>query len=230
MTKKEPLDLSKLSKKDFPYINKLSHEQEDMVIKLFKHKRVVVDSISGAGKTAVLTQAMKALMDKGHIDAVYYVVFPVQEDSVGFLPGGLPEKIKEYAVPFFQSLVEAGVNPQRLNIDEMCDEFLDVPFKVVPHIYLRGRTIKNVGVIIDEAQNGTVHELKKVLTRITDTCYLGLAGHTGQIDIENSGFPMYIHHFKTGKDMGIYTDIGFAELTHDFRGDFSKFSDSLRGH
>ncbi|MGE4605079.1 hypothetical protein ACEWF9_09450, partial [Bifidobacterium longum subsp. longum] len=61
MTQKEPLDLSKLTKNDFPMIKKLDREQEDMVNKLFKSKRVIVDAVAGSGKTTVLTQAMKVL-------------------------------------------------------------------------------------------------------------------------------------------------------------------------
>ncbi len=227
MTNKEPLDLSKLTKRDFPFIDRISREQEDMVIKLFKHKRVIVDSVAGSGKTSILTQAMKALKDNGHIDTIYYVVFPVQEESLGYLPGHIPDKIKEYAIPFFQALVQAGVNPQGLDLDRMCDELIPGDYKVVPHTFLRGRTIDNAGIIVDEVQNGTVKDLKKTFTRITDNCYIGISGHTGQSDIPNSGFPKYMNHFKRGKESGFFTDIEFAELTHDYRGNFSSFCDSI---
>ena len=229
MTQKEPLDLSKLTKNDFPMIKKLDREQEDMVNKLFKSKRVIVDAVAGSGQTTVLTQAMKVLKDKGIINQIYYVVFPVQEQSLGFLPGGVPEKIREYAVPFFQALVTAGENPHVLDLDVMCDEFHPGDYKVVPHTFLRGRTIDNAGVIIDEVQNGTVDEIRKTLTRITDNCYVGIAGHNGQIDInkEASGFSRYIHHFKQGKERGFFTEVEFAELPSDYRGKFSSFADKI---
>ncbi|QDP43070.1 putative PhoH-like protein [Bacillus phage vB_BveM-Goe7] len=229
MTHKESLDLSKLTKKDFPLIRELDREQEDMVIKLFKSQRVIVDSVAGSGKTTVLTQAMKVLKDKGYIDAIYYVVFPVQEKSLGFLPGGVSEKIKEYAVPFHQALVEAGENPQVLDLEMMCDEFIGGEYKVVPHTFLRGRNMDRAGIIIDEAQNGTVDEIRKTLTRIKDNCYVGIAGHNGQIDItkNNSGFSAFIHHFKRGKELGVFTEIEFAQLTTNYRGKFSSFSDEI---
>ncbi|UJJ74841.1 hypothetical protein Goe24_00410 [Bacillus phage vB_BsuM-Goe24] len=229
MTHKESLDLSKLTKKDFPMIKELDREQEDMVIKLFNSQRVIVDSVAGSGKTTVLTQAMKVLKDKGYIDAIYYVVFPVQEKSLGFLPGGVSEKIKEYAVPFHQALVEAGENPQVLDLEMMCDEFIGGEYKVVPHTFLRGRNMDKAGVIIDEAQNGTVDEIRKTLTRIKDNCYVGIAGHNGQIDItkNNSGFSAFIHHFKRGKELGVFTEIEFAQLTTNYRGKFSSFSDEI---
>lgn len=227
-THKPPLDLSKLSTSEFPYKKKLDRGQEDMVIKLFKGKRVIVDSVAGSGKTSILTQAMKALKDKNYVERVYYIVFPVQEGSLGYLPGGVPDKIKEYAVPFYQALIKAGVNPQHLDIERMCDEFFeDVDYRVVPHTYLRGRTIENAGVIIDEAQNGREDELQKTFTRLDDSCYVAVAGHRGQTDIENSGFPNYIRHFKIGKSTGKYSNIEFAKLTQNYRGDFSAFADKI---
>lgn len=229
MSEKEPLDLSKLNKHEFPLVKRLDFEQQDMINKLFKNKRIIVDSVAGAGKTTVLTQGMKALKDKGYIKEIYYVVFPVQEDSLGYLPGDLGDKIKEYAVPFIQALHKAGVNPQELNYQFMTDEFIPYDYKVVPHTFLRGRTISEAGIIIDEVQNSTLDELKKTLTRIDDDCYVALAGHTGQIDIDKklSGFAPFIHHFKQGKESGIYTEIEFAKLTNNYRGKFSSFADQI---
>lgn len=227
MPNDKPLELSTLSKKDFPLIKDLDEQQEDMVVKLYKKQRVIVDAAAGSGKTSVTTQAMVALQKKGYIKTIYYVVFPVQERSLGYLPGGLAEKIQEYAVPFIQSLIEAGVNPQELDINEMTNVFTMGDFKVVPHTFLRGRTIDNAGVILDEIQNGTRAELKKCLTRITDRSYIAMIGHNGQKDIKDSGFSELIHHFKSGVTSGEFAGIEFAELYKDYRGDFSRFADKL---
>jgi predicted ribonuclease YlaK len=231
MSHKEPLDLGKLTEKEFKLIKKLDRQQEDMVIKLFKKKRVILDAVAGSGKTTVLTQAMKALQDKNHIGTIYYVVFPVQEKSIGFLPGGLADKIKEYAIPFLEALVEAGVSPQQLSdsnyFEDMCNVLIQGEFKVVPHTFLRGRTLQNAGVIIDEAQNGTLEELKKTLTRVGDSCYVGIAGHNGQKDIKDSGFSAYIHHFKQGVASGEFPEIAFGELITNYRGAFSTYADKI---
>lgn len=221
------LDLGKLNEKEFPLINKLDRQQEDMVRKLFKTKRVMVDAVAGSGKTTVLTQAMKALKSEDHIKSIYYVVFPVQEKALGYLPGGVAEKIQEYAVPFMQALLEAGVNPETLDMMDMCNPLTMGDYKIVPHTYLRGRTLDNVGIIVDETQNGTVDEIKKTLTRITDNCYIAIAGHTGQIDIKNSGFANTIHHFKQGVKSGEFTKMEFAKLTTNYRGEFSTFADKI---
>jgi phosphate starvation-inducible protein PhoH len=229
MPNEKRIKLSELSEHDFPLIKKLDRGQEDMVNKLYKHGRVIVDSVAGSGKTTVATQAMKVLLDKGHIDQIIYVVFPVQEGGLGFLPGDLPEKIKEYAVPFIEALIDAGVHPQDQDLDirNLCNIHIHGKFKVVPHTFLRGRTKKNKGVIIDEVQNGTVKDLQKVFTRIADNCYMVIAGHRGQADIKNSGFPNYIHHFKRGIETGEFKNIDFANLEVNYRGDFSAYADKI---
>ena len=227
MPQDKKLDFGKLSVKDFPLIDKLDHQQEDMVVKLFKKKRVIVDAKAGSGKTTVLTQAMKALMNERLINQIYYVVFPVQEKSLGYLPGGVAEKIQEYVVPFTQALIKAGVNPQELDIYDMCNVMTMGDYKVVPHTFLRGRTLENVGIIIDEVQNGTVDELKKTLTRVEDSCYVAIAGHNGQTDIKDSGFPNLIYHFKQGIASGEFTEMEFAELNKNYRGAFSTFADKI---
>jgi PhoH-like ATPase len=227
MVPEKPLDFSKLTSNEFPLIKRLDHQQEDMVVKLFKKKRVIVDAKAGSGKTTVMTQAMKALQDKNYIKTIYYVLFPVQEKSLGFMPGGLSDKIKEYAVPFIDALTDAGANPQELILEDMCNPLVMGDFKIVPHTFLRGRTIKEAGIIIDEIQNGTLDEVKKTLTRVDDSCYVAMTGHNGQQDIKNSGFSAVKHHFKQGVESGEFPEIAFAELSVNYRGAFSTFSDKL---
>jgi len=227
MVPDKPLDLSKLSTKEFPLVDRLDRQQEDMVIKLFKKRRVIVDANAGSGKTTVATQAMKALKDKGYIKQIYYVLFPVQERALGYIPGGLAEKIKEYAIPFMDALVEAGENPQRLVLEDMTNVLTMGDYKIVPHTFLRGRTLTDCGIIIDEIQNGTLPEIKKTLTRIADPCYVAMIGHTGQQDIKNSGFSAMKHHFRQGIESGEFPDVEFVELTQNYRGDFSTFADKL---
>lgn len=230
MSNYEPLDLSKITKHEFPMIKQLSYEQEDMVTKLLRTRRLLVDAVAGSGKTTVLTQAMKVLKDKDRVSRVYYVVFPVQEGSLGFLPGELPSKLAPYAVPFIQALIKAGVHYSELDPEVICNPLIEGDYKVVPHTFLRGQTWDGIGVIIDESQNGTLDELQKTFTRLEDDCYIAIAGHNGQIDIEKSksGFSTYIHHFKRGVETGVYTEIEFASLTHNFRGKFSAFVDQVK--
>lgn len=94
--------------------------------------------------------------------------------------------------------------------------------KLLTHTYLRGSNLSKKVVIIDEAQNFTVPELKKVLTRIHDDCKVIVVGHTGQVDISGkSGFARYIQHFDGHANSTV------CELTINHRGWLSSFADKL---
>src|SRR5699024_5554340 len=92
------------------------------------------------------------------------------------------------------------------------------------HTFLRGSNIKNSTLIIDESQNLTRGELKKVLSRVHDSTTVIVIGHDGQNDLKNpskSGFVPYLEHFK---------DEPYAKvcvLTKNFRGDVAKHADEL---
>ena len=94
--------------------------------------------------------------------------------------------------------------------------------KMLTHTYLRGTNLQKKVVILDESQNYTVADLKKVLTRCHDSCKVIVIGHTGQIDIRSgSGFARYLEHFKDQEKCAV------CELTTNHRGWLSTFADEL---
>jgi predicted ribonuclease YlaK len=92
------------------------------------------------------------------------------------------------------------------------------------HVFWRGGNIKDATVILDEVQNWTKHEIKKVLTRCHDNCKVIMIGHNGQKDVpeDKSGFSSYIEHAKP-KDFANQVD-----LTKDFRGVLARWADSIK--
>ena len=96
------------------------------------------------------------------------------------------------------------------------------------HTFLRGNTIENKVVIVDEAQNYYTDELQKTLTRLKDSCKIIIIGHTGQIDLyknrENSGFDKYLAHFSKVKDD---PRVKICKLVNNYRGWFSKYADAI---
>lgn len=94
--------------------------------------------------------------------------------------------------------------------------------KMLTHTYLRGTNLKHKVVILDESQNYTVPELKKVLTRCHDSCKVIVIGHTGQIDIGGrSGFKQYLEHFQGQEKCAV------CRLITNHRGWLSTFADEL---
>ena len=94
--------------------------------------------------------------------------------------------------------------------------------KMLTHTYLRGTNLQKKVVILDESQNYTVAELKKVLTRCHDSCKVIVIGHTGQIDIRgDSGFDKYLKHFEGQEKCAV------CRLTTNHRGWLSTYADML---
>jgi phosphate starvation-inducible protein PhoH len=92
------------------------------------------------------------------------------------------------------------------------------------HVYWRGGNIEDAVVVIDEAQNFTKFELKKVLTRCHDSCLIFVIGHDQQCDLKNqdkSGFKPYIAHAKATSLATV------CHLTKNFRGRISTWADQL---
>lgn len=196
----------------------LSEEQKAYADSIFDYPLTITDSISGSGKTTIAVGCAK-IMKK----PLYYVFFPVQEDVHGYLPGDLEDKTEHYLVPLRDALTEIGENPDKVIFSKK--EFRPHAWVyAVPHTFLRGSNIKNATVIIDESQNGTKPQLKKILTRCHATNKIVMVGHRGQIDIqpEKSGFIEYQDHAKG------YHFVNQVNLTKDFRGELARWADSIK--
>lgn len=92
------------------------------------------------------------------------------------------------------------------------------------HTFLRGCNLINKVIIIDEAQNFTTSQLRKILTRCHDDCKIILIGHTGQCDIDEkqSGFESYINHTHYLQSAKCF------ELTKSFRGEIAEWADTIK--
>ncbi|MCA1025688.1 PhoH family protein [Cytobacillus kochii] len=207
----------------FGFEPKLTNEQRIYVDSIFDKSLTFVNAPSGSGKTTLAVACAK-LLGKDLI----YIFAPVEEKKMGFRPGNQQEKEMEYLQPLKDALLEIGEEPERVihsenNIDNQKNGTVWVYPK--SHIFARGTNIKDCVVIISESQNFTRGELKKILTRIHDTCTVIVEGHTGQCDLPDpskSGFNAYIEHF-TGEDY-----VSVCELSRNFRGRISRKADELQ--
>lgn len=143
-----------------------------------KHDLVLCAGPAGTGKTylAVAT-AVEALKDQTIRKIV--LVRPAVEagESLGFLPGDLQAKINPYLRPLLDALREMMDHEQvRRYMDD------DV-IEVVPLAYMRGRTLNNAFIIMDEAQNTTVSQMKMFLTRMGEGSKVVVSGDVSQIDL-----------------------------------------------
>ena len=188
---------------------------------------VFCNACAGSGKTFIAVATANLLVQYGLYDGIVYVVSPVQEEKSGFLPGDADSKTKVYTTPLYDALLKLNINPHTAIKQESITNqkngtgYIDC----VSHLWLRGCNLENKVVIVEESQNFYEDELKKVLTRISDTSKTIVIGHTGQCDLyhhpENSGFAPYIEHFKNES----YAQI--CELTKNYRGKVSTHADKL---
>lgn len=206
----------------------LDQQQEAFVKAILSRDKVAVfcNAAAGTGKTTLAMGAANMLVQdkRNAIDGIIYIVSPYGESRQGYLKGDLTEKSEVYFEPAYQAMLEVGMNPNSdIYHDTMASKKRGDGFvKLITHTYLRGPNMKNKVVIIDEAQNYTVPELKKTLTRLHDSCKAIVVGHTGQVDIAGrSGFAKYIEHFRGQGRAEI------CELTTNYRGWLSSYADLL---
>lgn len=210
------------------YNLELDPEQQAFVDNIMSADKTVVfcDAVAGTGKTTLSMGAANILVQdkRNHYDGIVYVVSPYGEQKQGYLPGSITEKSEVYYEPAYQAMIECNMNPNVV----VCSESMtskkrgESYVKLLTHTYLRGTNFSKKVVIIDEAQNFTLSDLKKVLTRIHDDCKVIVVGHMGQIDISaDSGFAKYIKHFS---DQG---RCAVCKMTVNHRGWLSTHADAL---
>jgi phosphate starvation-inducible PhoH-like protein len=200
----------------------MTQEQRVYVDSILDRQLTIVNAKSGTGKTTLAVGAAK-LIGK----PLVYVFSPVEEGRMGFRPGTQKDKESAYITPLTDALYEINEDPAKCIFDpENAEAQKRGTAWVYPmsHIFARGVNMKDKTVIIDEAQNFTRGELKKILTRIHDTCKVVIIGHEAQCDLkqpEKSGFADYIEHFRNEPYVNI------CELTVNFRGKLAQKADAL---
>lgn len=161
---------------------------------------------AGSGKTYLaVASAVEALKQKQIRKIV--LVRPAVEagESLGYLPGDLQAKINPYLRPLLDAIQEMIDYDQFQLLVEK-----DV-IEVVPLAYMRGRTLNDAFIILDEAQNTSTSQMKMFLTRMGNNSKIVVSGDTTQIDLAahvRSGMIDAMHRLKTIKG------IGFVKLTN----------------
>ena len=131
-----------------------------------------------------------------------------------------------YYQPIYDAIEACGENPNIVisQEDAEAQKYGEPLVNCLTHTFLRGCNISGKVLILDEAQNYSVDDLRKTLTRACEKTKVIVIGHSGQIDLSNkslSGFEKCIRHFKSKGDKRS----SFHELTENFRGWVSQTAD-----
>jgi PhoH-like ATPase len=174
-------------------------------------KLVTIVGKAGTGKTLL---AIAAGLHKVTEEAAYQKllvsrpIFPLGKD-IGYLPGDVEQKLNPWMQPIFDN-VEYLLNLSRSDkkAGRGYHELMDLGIvEIEPLTYIRGRSIPNQYIIVDEAQNLTPHEVKTIITRVGDNTKIVLTGDPYQIDnpyvdSTNNGLVHVVNRFKDQKIAG----------------------------
>jgi len=143
---------------------------------------IIAEGPAGTGKTyTAIALAVRAL--RNHEVKKIVLTRPAVEagERLGFLPGDMKEKLDPYLQPLYDALLD--MIPFR-KLEQWVD---DGTVQIAPLAFMRGRTLENSFVILDEAQNATINQLKMFLTRMGMNSKFILTGDTTQIDLPRRG-------------------------------------------
>jgi phosphate starvation-inducible PhoH-like protein len=180
---------------------------------------------AGTGKTYLAMAMAVAALQAKKINKIVLTRPAVEAgESLGFLPGTLSEKIDPYLRPLFDALHDM------IDIDSIPRLMQSGIIEVAPLAYMRGRTLNDAFIILDEAQNTTPEQMKMFLTRLGFGSKMVVTGDVTQVDLpngQNSGLKIVRDILKE------IDDIAFLELTaedvvrHRLIGDIVKAYDTF---
>ena len=136
---------------------------------------------AGTGKTFLAVASAVKMYKEEKIKKIVLTRPAVEAgERLGYLPGDLSQKIDPYLVPLFDSLEYfLGNESLQYLIDKRNIE-------IVPLAYMRGRTLSNACIILDEAQNSTLSQIKMFLTRLGEDSKMIITGDESQVDLNNA--------------------------------------------
>ncbi len=168
--------------------------QIDYVKALQKYDMVFGIGPAGTGKTYLAVINAVSMLKSGKIKKLILTRPAVEAgESLGFLPGDLKEKIDPYLRPLYDALYDSLGKEQT---DQLIEKQV---IEIAPLAYMRGRTLDNAYVILDEAQNTTDMQMKMFLTRLGFNSKMVITGDISQIDLPNhikSGLKTAVHILK----------------------------------
>ena len=172
------------------------------------HRDMVVGiGPAGTGKTFLAVACALADLKAKRVSRIV-LTRPVVEagERLGFLPGDLYEKVHPYLKPLYDAFYNM-LGPERFRIWRD-DEIIEI----VPLAYMRGRTLENAFIILDEGQNTTPEQMKMFLTRMGPGSKMLITGDVTQIDLEDKKKSGLVLCADILKDVG---EIAFVRFTEE---------------
>jgi len=164
-------------------------EKQKIYIEALRNRKIIFASgPAGTGKTFLAVAMALAFLHEEKVKRIILSRPAVEAgESLGFLPGDMKEKVDPYLIPIYDAL----------------HEFLG--YEKMPLAFMRGRTLKDSFIILDEAQNATFTQIKMFITRLGNNSTMVLAGDPSQIDLNRA------------KESGFYETLKILEKLEDIK-------------
>ena len=167
--------------RDQSYLKKVkpqSENQRSLLDAMEEKSLTLALGPAGTGKTYLAISAAVEALEEGRVGRIVLSRPAVEAgESLGFLPGDLQEKLAPYLRPLYDALSD------RLGGKRLRGCLADGSIEIAPVAYMRGRTLNNAFVVIDEAQNCTYGQIKMLLTRLGWHSTMVLTGDPDQTDL-----------------------------------------------
>jgi phosphate starvation-inducible PhoH-like protein len=177
-----------------------TENQHKFVESLIKNLISIAIGPAGTGKTFLSIAVACRMLQNGEVEKLVLTRPAVEAgESLGFLPGDMVQKVDPYLRPIYDALNDCLGN-EKVQVLTSLNKI-----EIAPIAFMRGRTLSNSFVILDEAQNCTAMQLKMILTRLGKNSRMAISGDITQIDLGSgkSGFEKVAYALKSIPEIGI---------------------------
>jgi phosphate starvation-inducible PhoH-like protein len=155
-----------------------STTQATYIEALMRDELIVGNGPAGTGKTYLAVAVAASMLVEGKVDRIILSRPAVEAgENLGFLPGDMRDKVDPYLRPLYDALYDMLPGPQVMRSMESGE------IEIAPLAFMRGRTLANSFVILDEAQNATPMQMKMFLTRMGENSRMVITGDPSQVDL-----------------------------------------------
>ena len=159
-------------------IKPVTKSQKTFIQSMFLNDLIFGLGSAGTGKTYLAVASAMYCLEQGFVKKIFLARPAIEAgEKLGFLPGDLAEKVNPYLQPIYDALNEIAGQSQ---VNKLLEKNI---IEIVPLAYMRGRTLNDAFIILDEAQNTTIAQMKMFLTRIGFRSKTVVTGDLSQTDL-----------------------------------------------